>query len=65
MTDKLPFNFRRLGLIHLLLPGARIIHCRRDPVDTCLSIYSILFGPKMDSSAARRTWRSSIGNMAA
>ncbi|HEY5301054.1 MAG TPA: sulfotransferase [Acetobacteraceae bacterium] len=48
VTDKLPFNFRRLGLIHTLLPGARIIHCRRHPVDTCLSIYSILFGPKMD-----------------
>ena len=33
------FNFQQLGLIHLLLPNARIIHCRRDPIDTCLSMY--------------------------
>jgi tetratricopeptide (TPR) repeat protein len=48
VTDKLPFNFRRLGLIHTLLPNARIIHCRRHPVDTCLSIYSILFKARLD-----------------
>ncbi|MGA9869464.1 MAG: sulfotransferase, partial [Acetobacteraceae bacterium] len=48
VTDKLPFNFRRLGLLHMLLPGARIIHCRRNPIDTCLSIYSIPFKAKMD-----------------
>ncbi len=48
VTDKLPFNFRRLGLLHLLLPGARIIHCRRHPVDTCLSIYSIPFKARLD-----------------
>ena len=48
VTDKLPFNFRRLGLIHLLLPGARIIHCRRHTViPACRSIRSC-FGPKMD-----------------
>jgi tetratricopeptide (TPR) repeat protein len=39
ITDKLPFNVLCLGLIHLLLPGARIVQCRRHPVDTCLSIY--------------------------
>ncbi len=39
VTDKLPFNVLCLGLIHLLLPKARIIQCRRHPVDTCLSIY--------------------------
>jgi Flp pilus assembly protein TadD len=38
-TDKLPENFLRIGLIHLILPNARIVHCRRDPVDTCLSCY--------------------------
>ncbi|MEO9190513.1 MAG: sulfotransferase [Acetobacteraceae bacterium] len=48
VTDKLPFNFRRLGLLHLLLPDARIIHCRRHPVDTCLSIYTIPFRAKLD-----------------
>ncbi|WP_454256221.1 sulfotransferase [Pseudomonas sp. Marseille-Q8238] len=40
VIDKLPGNFLYAGLIPLLLPGARIIHCRRDPVDTCLSCYS-------------------------
>lgn len=42
-TDKLPGNFQFIGLIHLMFPGARIIHCRRDPVDTCLSCYQRLF----------------------
>jgi hypothetical protein len=39
ITDKMPHNFLRLGLIRLLFPGARIIHCVRDPRDTCLSCY--------------------------
>jgi tetratricopeptide (TPR) repeat protein len=43
VTDKMPANFLFLGLIHLALPGARIIHVRRDPRDTCLSCYSKLF----------------------
>jgi tetratricopeptide (TPR) repeat protein len=40
VTDKMPSNFLHLGLIHAALPGARIIHMHRDPLDTCLSIYS-------------------------
>ncbi|QHE94915.1 tetratricopeptide repeat protein [Pandoraea fibrosis] len=40
VVDKLPANFLYAGAIPLILPGARIIHCRRDPVDTCLSCYS-------------------------
>ena len=39
VTDKLPGNYLRLGQIHLALPNAKIIHCRRNPVDTALSIY--------------------------
>lgn len=39
ITDKLPHNFMQLGLIALLFPNAKIIHTRRDPIDTCLSIY--------------------------
>jgi tetratricopeptide (TPR) repeat protein len=39
VTDKTPNNFIFLGLIHLAMPRARIIHCRRNPIDTCLSIY--------------------------
>lgn len=40
LVDKMPGNFLYAGLIPLILSGARIIHCRRDPVDTCLSCYS-------------------------
>ena len=43
VTDKMPHNFMALGLIELLFPGAHIIHCKRDPVDTCLSIYGLEF----------------------
>ena len=43
VTDKLPENYQRIGLIALMLPRAKIIHCRRDPVDTCLSCYRLLF----------------------
>ncbi len=39
VTDKLPHNFQFLGLISTLFPNAKIIHCRRNPLDTCLSIY--------------------------
>ncbi len=39
VIDKLPFNFVHLGLIAALFPRARIVHCRRDPIDTCLSVY--------------------------
>jgi tetratricopeptide (TPR) repeat protein len=43
VVDKMPANFLYAGPIHLMLPQARIIHCLRDPVDTCLSCYSKLF----------------------
>jgi tetratricopeptide (TPR) repeat protein len=39
VTDKMPHNFRLLGLIELLFPNAKIVHCTRNPIDTCLSIY--------------------------
>lgn len=39
ITDKAPRNFEHLWLIWLALPKARIIHIRRHPLDTCLSIY--------------------------
>jgi tetratricopeptide (TPR) repeat protein len=43
VIDKLPGNFCYVGLIHLALPNARIIHLSRDPLDTCFSLYSRLF----------------------
>jgi tetratricopeptide (TPR) repeat protein len=39
VIDKMPSNFMSAGLICAALPRARIIHVRRDPIDTCLSIY--------------------------
>jgi tetratricopeptide (TPR) repeat protein len=39
VIDKMPGNFMFLGWIRAALPHARIIHMRRDPIDTCLSIY--------------------------
>ena len=43
ITDKMPANFLWLGLIAQLFPRARVIHCLRDPRDTCLSIYFQFF----------------------
>jgi Sulfotransferase family len=43
ITDKMPGNFLAAGLVHLALPNARIIHIRRDPIDTCFSCFSTLF----------------------
>ena len=40
ITDKMPQNFMFLGLIEQLFPGSRIIHCVRDPLDTCVSCYT-------------------------
>ena len=51
VTDKMPQNFMHLGLISLLFPGARIIHCTRDPRDTCLSIYFQHFNEAHDYSS--------------
>jgi tetratricopeptide (TPR) repeat protein len=48
IVDKQPLNFRLTGLIHLALPNARIIHSRRDPVDTCVSCFSKLFTAGID-----------------
>lgn len=39
ITDKMPDNFLRTGLIKTLFPKARIIHCKRDAMDTCTSIF--------------------------
>jgi tetratricopeptide (TPR) repeat protein len=41
VTDKTPRNFRYLGLVRMLLPNAKVIHCVRDPVDTCFSCYAL------------------------
>jgi len=43
VTDKLPGNFFRIALIKILLPNAKVIHCQRFPLDTCVSIYTNYF----------------------
>jgi hypothetical protein len=42
-VDKTNSNFLYAGLISLMMPNARMVHCRRDPLDTSLSCYSLLF----------------------
>ncbi|WP_294534481.1 tetratricopeptide repeat protein [uncultured Rhodoblastus sp.] len=48
VTDKMPSNYYYLGLIHLALPNAKIIHVVRDPMDTCLSCFSKLFSAEQN-----------------
>ncbi|MFZ1869468.1 MAG: sulfotransferase [Steroidobacteraceae bacterium] len=43
VIDKALHNFKHLGVIGHVFPNARIIHCRRDPLDTCFSAYTKLF----------------------
>jgi hypothetical protein len=50
VTDKLLTNFFFAGLINLLFPNAKIVHTRRDPVDTCLSGFTKLFKDDMPHS---------------
>jgi tetratricopeptide (TPR) repeat protein len=47
VTDKMPFNFLWAGLIHLTFPRAIILHCRRNPLDTALSIHQTHFHPSL------------------
>jgi hypothetical protein len=65
MVDKMPDNLRHAGLIHLALPGARIIQVRRDPVDTCLSCFATLFTGDhpyaYDLGELGRYWRAQDG----
>jgi hypothetical protein len=48
ITDKMPSNFYAVGLIHLMLPNARIIHVKRNPVDTCLSCFTQPFSSEQN-----------------
>jgi Flp pilus assembly protein TadD len=47
VTDKMPFNFLWIGLIAVAFPRATIIQCRRDPIDTALSIHQTHFNPRV------------------
>ncbi len=48
VIDKNPYNFFCLGFFHIAFPGARVVHCRRHPIDTCLSIVSTHLNPRSD-----------------
>jgi tetratricopeptide (TPR) repeat protein len=48
VVDKAPFNSDYLGVIHSVLPNARVIYVRRDPIDTCLSCYFQDFPPALN-----------------
>ena len=50
ITDKMPANFNMLGLIHLITPNAKIVHVKRNPVDTCLSGFTRLFSRSQHQS---------------
>jgi tetratricopeptide (TPR) repeat protein len=62
VVDKMPGNFLHLGLIHLALPGARILHVRRDPIETCASCFMTRFAHGQDYSydlaELGRYWRA-------
>jgi tetratricopeptide (TPR) repeat protein len=68
VTDKTIGNFELLGLIHLCLPGAPIIHCRRDARDVCVSCFSTRFSGGHDYAydlrELGRYWRLYDGLMA-
>ena len=50
ITDKAPLNFRWIGLIKLILPKSKIIHCTRDPKDICLSLFKNIFEGQLNFS---------------
>jgi tetratricopeptide (TPR) repeat protein len=50
ITDKMPANYMALGLISLALPNAKIIHVKRNPIDTCLSCFTRLFNRHQDAT---------------
>jgi tetratricopeptide (TPR) repeat protein len=50
ITDKAPLNFKWIGLIKLILPKSKIIHCTRDPKDNCLSLFKNFFEGELNFS---------------
>ncbi|RWB66547.1 MAG: tetratricopeptide repeat protein [Mesorhizobium sp.] len=55
IVDKMPHNFELIGLLTLLFPNARIIHCRRDAIDNCVSCYVLPFSSAHSYNADLRT----------
>jgi hypothetical protein len=67
-TDKMLTNYYYVGLIYLLFPNARVIHCTRNAVDTCVSCFSKMFREDMtytyDLKELARYYRKYAGLMA-
>ena len=57
LVDKTPFNIFMLGLAQMLMPGARVVHCRRDPKDTALSCFFTNFAQGL-------AWSTDMGDIA-
>ena len=57
VVDKLPHNFKYIGLMSVLFPGARVIHCIRNPLDVCVSNYGTQLSPI-------HTWRPRLETLA-
>jgi tetratricopeptide (TPR) repeat protein len=54
VTDKALGNFIRLGLVHRVFPNATFVHCRRNPIDTALSIFTTNFDTHLAFGSVRR-----------
>jgi tetratricopeptide (TPR) repeat protein len=55
VIDKMPHNFMHVGMISLLFPHAKIIHCTRDPIDNCLSCFFNTFTKEHGYNSDLRT----------
>ncbi|TIR55667.1 MAG: sulfotransferase, partial [Mesorhizobium sp.] len=55
IVDKMPHNFELIGLIGILFSNARIIHCRRDAIDNCISCFVLQFNETHNYSADLET----------
>ena len=58
VVDKMPGNYHWLGLIDVILPNSAFVHCRRHPLDVCLSQYRINFGGELSYSGDLRNLAS-------
>ena len=61
ITDKAPLNFRWIGLIKILFPNAKIIHCTRNPRDNCFSLFKNFFEGGLNFSYDQKELNSYYG----
>jgi tetratricopeptide (TPR) repeat protein len=56
ITDKMLNNYEHIGILSRILPRARIIHVQRNPLDSCLSMYSLAMTPQVHRYLGRLEW---------